>query len=1007
MVKSKSQYATDFLIDLTEKAPARILHVDDELSLLKVTKQCLEMEDKFQVDTAVSVEEAKNKMKKKAYDVVVSDYMMPCKNGLDFLKELRAKGNTIPFIMFTGKGREEVAVNALNLGADQYINKVGNPETVYSELAHSIRKAIERNRANGKIRKSEEKFRNIFENAGDAMIYLDVKGRILDVNQKTIEIFGGSEKELVGKHFTKIGILSHRDMPKLMNGFAKGLAGKHDIINVNITNRKGKRLSLECHGSLMTTYDETTLLVIARDVTKRKQVEEVLKKTEEKYKALLEETPIGICNLDIKGKITYANKAFEKITGYSRDEILGRSSINLARQWLRLSDKKLKAITDRIKNRLIGRMKSQPITIQLRRKDGVLRWVEAESKLIKRLGMPVGLQAILRDVTESKQIEEKMRESEERFRSIVENSFGGIGIVDNDFKIKYINEQVTNILGYSREEMIGQDFRKFLPENSISMIQDRYIRRQNGEEIPSQYEFEILRKDGEKITVEMKVSLIEISQGKVQTIAEVVDITERKRTYEALVESEEKFRNLAEQLPSMVFINKKGRVVYVNRKCIEVMGYSEEEFFSSDFDFLSLIAPENVDMVTSAFKKHSKGKEVDPYEYTLVTRDGKRIEAIITTKMVKFNGENAILGIVTDITERKNAERELEASREKFHQLFMKNPEAAIYVDSKFHMLEVNPRFTELFGYSSQEVMNKRINDLIVPENRLQEAEALNRNSKKGYVYHSSIRKRKDGTLVPVAISAAPIIYEKRLIGHIALYKDISKLRKTEKALRNTLEKLHVIGGLTRHDVRNKLSQIIGNIYLVRKRFPYKLEVQEPLGNSESAIKQIEEIFDFAEAYEKIGVEELTFIKLEKSVEEAVQLFSDLDEVKILNKCQGLVILADSLLRQLFYNLIDNSLKHGKRVNEIRIHYEKIDDERLKLVYEDNGVGIPSKEKEKIFQEGSGRGTSYGLYLIKKMCEVYGWSIQETGKPGRGAQFTIIIPKTNKEGRECYRPTSI
>lgn len=137
MAKSKSHYATDFFIDLTGKVPARILHVDDELSLLKVSKQCLEMEDEFQVDTAVSVEEGKNKMKKKTYDVIVSDYMMHCKNGLDFLRELRAKGNTIPFIMFTGKGREEVAVNSLNLGADQYINKVGDPETVYSELARA------------------------------------------------------------------------------------------------------------------------------------------------------------------------------------------------------------------------------------------------------------------------------------------------------------------------------------------------------------------------------------------------------------------------------------------------------------------------------------------------------------------------------------------------------------------------------------------------------------------------------------------------------------------------------------------------------------------------------------------------------------------------------------------------------------------------------------------------------------------------------------------------------
>ncbi|MCK5631747.1 response regulator, partial [Candidatus Bathyarchaeota archaeon] len=200
MSKSNVEYATEFLLDLSEKTPVRVLHVDDEFSLLKVAKQCLEIEGNFQVDTAVSADEAEKKMKGKAYDVIVSDYMMPKRTGLDFLKDLRKNGNDIPFIVFTGKGREEVAVKALNLGADQYLNKVGNPETVYLELAYGIRKALERERASRRIKESEEKFRNIFESANDAMIYLDKAGRILDVNRKTVEISGRAKEELVGTH---------------------------------------------------------------------------------------------------------------------------------------------------------------------------------------------------------------------------------------------------------------------------------------------------------------------------------------------------------------------------------------------------------------------------------------------------------------------------------------------------------------------------------------------------------------------------------------------------------------------------------------------------------------------------------------------------------------------------------------------------------------------------------------------------------------------------------------
>lgn len=751
--------------------------------------------------------------------------------------------------------------------------------------------------------------------------------------------------------------------------------------------------------------------------------------------------------------------------------------------------------------------------------------MECKGSLTKTSGEPM-LLVIARDVTKRKQAEdewkkseEKLKESEERFRSIVENSHAGIGIVDDKFKIKYINEQVTNIVGYSKEEMIGQDFRKFLPDKPKSLIQNRYIRRQNGEKIPSQYEFETIRKDGKIITVEMKVTTFQDSQGRVQTLAEVIDITDSKRAYEALRESEEKFRNLANQMPNMVFINKKGRVVYVNERCREIMGYTEEEFYSPDFDFLCLIATEDVDMVTSAFKKHMKGEEVTPYEYTLITKEGKRVDAIITTKLVKYDGDNAILGIVTDITERKNAERALKKgetrfrsivenshggigivdnnfkviyindqithilgyskdeiigqdfriflhenckslvqnrylhrqtgknvpstyefemvrkngekiivkmkaaliqddqgrtqtlveildvtkqkkavkeileNKKKFERLFMGNPEAAVYVDSNFQILDVNPRFTELFGFSLGEVKGKHVDDIIVPEDKIKEAKMLDKKAESGYVHHDTIRRRKDGVLVSVSISAAPVNIENQIVGHVALYRDISERRKME-------EKLRVIGKLTRHDIRNKLSAITGNAYLARKRTTDS-RVVECLEEIGSAVRQAEEIFDFASAYENIGVEDLSFIDVGKSFDDAVSLFSEAHDVQIVNECYGLAVLADSLLRQLFYNLIDNSLKHGVKVSKIRVYHEETENQ-LRLMYEDDGVGISSSEKERIFDEGYGSDTGYGLYLIEKICEVYGWSIRETGQLGRGIEFTIIISRLGNNGKENY-----
>jgi PAS domain S-box-containing protein len=129
---------------------------------------------------------------------------------------------------------------------------------------------------------------------------------------------------------------------------------------------------------------------------------------------------------------------------------------------------------------------------------------------------------------------------------------------------------------------------------------------------------------------------------------------------EASIKPEYGFRTFTEQSPNMIFINKGGRVVYCNKRCIEVMGYSREEFYAPDFDFMALIAPQSLDLVRSNFKQNMAGEDVEPYEYSLLNKKGGKIEAIITTKLINYENTKAILGIITDITARKRAEEELQ-----------------------------------------------------------------------------------------------------------------------------------------------------------------------------------------------------------------------------------------------------------------------------------------------------------------------------------------------------------
>jgi PAS domain S-box-containing protein len=168
------------------------------------------------------------------------------------------------------------------------------------------------------IKESEEKIGHISRSASDCLVYLNSYGKILDVNDRALEVFGGSREELLGKHFSRIGVISLKDLPSIMKAFADGFTGKRPTLNVHIKNRKGKEIQLECSGSLMKNANETAMLVVARDVTEREEAEEAARASEEKWRSMVEMAPDGMAIIDMKGVFTSVNSAFLRLTGYER-----------------------------------------------------------------------------------------------------------------------------------------------------------------------------------------------------------------------------------------------------------------------------------------------------------------------------------------------------------------------------------------------------------------------------------------------------------------------------------------------------------------------------------------------------------------------------------------------------------------------------------------------------------------------------------------------------------------
>jgi len=294
MSESTVESTARVVVDWTEKTPIHVLHVDDDVGLLKAARQLLEMQGAFEVDTALSVKEAMEKLKEKTFDAVVSDYQMPERDGLDFLRELRDKGNNVPFIMFTGKGREDVAMKALNLGADRYLNKHGDPEAVYGELAYSVRQAVERERAQTTVKRSEEKFRSLFENARDVIVLMDLKGNVTAINKAAAEYGFKKEDDVVGKNMRKF--VPKRYWPKLLKELVQLARGKNVKGKIEIVTPKGRKQAEYWSNPILMDDKIVGAQSILKDVTELKRAEERIRESGEKYRTLMDDAPIAIFN---------------------------------------------------------------------------------------------------------------------------------------------------------------------------------------------------------------------------------------------------------------------------------------------------------------------------------------------------------------------------------------------------------------------------------------------------------------------------------------------------------------------------------------------------------------------------------------------------------------------------------------------------------------------------------------------------------------------------------------
>ncbi len=301
-----------------------VLCVDDDAAYLDITKKYLEEPGVLAVTTALSVPEALKKMETSRFDAVVTDYQMPVMNGIEFIRAVRAENPHLPLILFTGKGREDVVIEAFNCGADFYLRKSGDPKIQFALLKDTIGKAVKIQAGKREIHRSETRYRRLFETARDGILILDAEsGTITDANPLVLTLLGYTRDEILGKNIWELGVIRERSLADQAAAELKK-TGYTRYDDLPLKTKDGRDIAVEFVSNAYDAETQKVIQINIREISERKRLEVALRQSELRYRTLAEASPDQIFIDGRDGTIQYVNATALKLLRLSYDQVVGR-----------------------------------------------------------------------------------------------------------------------------------------------------------------------------------------------------------------------------------------------------------------------------------------------------------------------------------------------------------------------------------------------------------------------------------------------------------------------------------------------------------------------------------------------------------------------------------------------------------------------------------------------------------------------------------------------------------
>jgi len=775
------------------------------------------------------------------------------------------------------------------------------------------------------------------------------------------------------------------------------------------------------------TIRQIGLIGISTDISERKQSERLLQENEERFRLLMDSIPAYISYVDCDERYCWVNRLYEQWYQRPRNEIIGRTVRELQ------SEANYQEIRGSIQRVLQGEIVHYEMT--LKSADNQPRTFD--NRYVPHFapeGKVAGFYVLVFDVTEERQAQNSLRESEKRYRKLFESCADGIFVLDAKGQICSANPAGARMHGYSVEELLNRNIRDLDGPNDALLVSERLERLRTGESLT--FEVEHVRKDGSRFPVEVVASPFMVDDEPF-VLAFERDVSASKATLRTLRLA--KF-SLDRAVDSVFWINSSGEIFQVNDAACRVLGYTHEELVGKVIADIDLYFPREA---WPAHWDELKRRGSFTFESAHRTKDGRTLTVEVTVNYLTYEGEEYNCAVTRDITDRKSAEKEIRESLSRMQATLESTADGILVVDLQGRIVDYNQQFITVWGFPPEMIAEARKSDVIESFNdhqaihsmlnQLKDPESFVQRVKEMYEAQDQpsfdILEFKDGRILERF--SQPQWIDGRPVGRVLSFRDTTKRKQLEEQLRQS-QKMEAVGQLAggiAHDFNNLLTVINGYCDLL---------LGDNRSEKESWASSVQEIREAGRRAAQLTQQLLAFSRRSKFQPRILNLNDVIaGTVKLLRRLIGenitlavqldpgvASINADAIqVEQVLMNLAVNSrdaMADGGRLTistslvlkvvlagkadgcDSKRHDRREPVRYVQLQVTDTGTGMGSDEQARIFEpffttKETGKGSGLGLSVVHGIMEQHGGQIQVNSQPGVGTTFTLLFPAIDQD----------